>query len=231
MQGLDLRISKGLIKVFSGFSSCVLGLFFAMLISSEYEIVPLAFFQRDDVVEIAKELIGMYLVHQNQDGLTGGKIVETEAYCGAIDKTCHAFGKRTPRTEVMYQHGGLAYIYLCYGMYHLFNIVTNIEGAADAVLIRAVEPMWGEDIMRERTAKKWIDVKLASGPGLVGKALGFHREQSGVPLGNNILVLRRKETESVGVISRTRIGVDYAGEDALLPWRFIMEGNKYVSKK
>ena len=202
-----------------------------MLISSEFEIVPLSFFQRNDVVKIAKELVGMYLVHESKEGLTGGLIVETEAYCGAIDRACHAFGKRTPRTEVMYKDGGAAYIYLCYGMYHLFNIVTNTSGSADAVLIRAIEPIWGIDLMRERTLKKEKDKRLASGPGLLGKSMAFNRDQSGITLGEEIKVLRKINQEIVNKVARTRIGVEYAGEDALLPWRFIIEDNNYVSKK
>jgi DNA-3-methyladenine glycosylase len=202
-----------------------------MLNSSSYVSVPLSFFQRGDVVEIAKELIGMYLIHEDEEGIVGGRIVETEAYCGAVDRASHAFGKRTPRTEVMYGNGGTAYIYLCYGMYHLFNVVTNKNGLADAVLIRAIEPLWGIGTMRLRTGKKKGEIKLASGPGLVGKAMNFHRDQSGTILGNGIQILNSKEDSKEEVLSRKRIGVDYAGEDALLPWRFILKDNDYVSKK
>ena len=202
-----------------------------MLNSSTYEIVPLSFFRQDDVVQIAKEMIGMYLIHETQEGLVGGRIVETEAYCGATDRACHAFKKRTPRTEVMYGDGGTVYIYLCYGIYHLFNVVTNNEGYADAVLIRAIEPIWGLDLMRFRTAKRMEDVKLASGPGVLGRAMAFNRNQSGEALGQAIRIVKDKEGADAMVVSRKRIGVDYAGEDALLPWRFILKDNAYVSKK
>jgi len=202
-----------------------------MLDTSTYEIIPFSFYQREDVVEIAKEMVGLYLFHASADGLTGGRIVETEAYNGRMDKACHAFHRRTPRTEVMYQSGGRAYVYLCYGIFHLFNVVTNTEGNADAVLIRALEPVVGLDLMRHRTGKKESDRRLASGPGLVGKAMGFHARQSGMLLGENVQLARKWEVEPFELESARRIGVEYAGEDALLPWRFMMKENPYVSTK
>ncbi len=195
-----------------------------------YEFIPLSFYQGDDVVEIAQALIGTYLFHDTKAGLIGGKIIETEAYNGRNDRACHAFQKRTPRTEVMYQSGGRAYIYLCYGIHRLFNIVTNVDGQADAVLIRALEPMEGTDIMRANTGKSEKDKRLASGPGLVGKAMGFKLNQSGDELDGAIWLGRREENHPE-IISTTRVGVDYAGEDAKLPWRFYENGNEYVSKK
>jgi DNA-3-methyladenine glycosylase len=213
------------------FSSCVLGLFVAMLDTSTYEIIPFCFYQRSDVVQIAKEMVGLYLFHETSDGLAGGRIVETEAYCGREDKACHAHKGRTRRTEVMFQSGGRAYIYLCYGLFHLFNVVTNEEDQADAVLIRAIEPVEGFELMRLRTGKKPSDSRLASGPGLVGKAMGFHSRQSGVLLGENIQLVRKMKVEPFEVECTARVGVDYAGEDALLPWRFVMKDNPYVSLK
>ena len=115
--------------------------------NSEYVKIPKSFYQREDVVKIAQELLGKYIFTQVDGKVTAGMIVETEAYNGRNDKACHAFLKRTKRTEVMYQPGGLAYIYLCYGIHHLFNIVTNRSGLADAVLIRAVEPAFGLQTM------------------------------------------------------------------------------------
>lgn len=202
-----------------------------MFQDSEYENIPLSFYQGDDVVEISRLLVGKYLFHQNNEGLTGGRIVETEAYNGRSDRACHAYHKRTPRTEVMYQLGGRAYVYLCYGMHHLFNIVTNRGGFADAVLIRALEPIEGIEIMRDRTNKRKGESKLASGPGLVGKAMGFTVDQTGTNLDGDIWVARRKSDKEVEIAARERIGVDYAGEDAKLPWRFIEVGNDFVSKK
>jgi DNA-3-methyladenine glycosylase len=211
---------------------CFIGLFSnTMLSSSLYETVPLSFFQRENVVQIARELVGLYLIQESEDGIVGGKIVETEAYCGAMDRACHAFGKKTPRTEVMYGVGGTVYVYLCYGMYHLFNIVTNQPEFADAVLIRAIEPVWGMDVMRKRTGKGPEIKKIASGPGLVGKAMNFHRNQTGLVLGDAIQVLKRRESVAPEVDARQRIGVEYAGEDSKLPWRFILKGNPFVSKK
>jgi len=202
-----------------------------MLDSSGYEIIPFSFYQREDVVQIAKEMVGLYLFHETDEGLTGGKIVETEAYCGRNDRACHAFRKRTPRTEVMYQSGGRAYIYLCYGIFHLFNVVTNVEGQADAVLVRAIEPTIGLELMRNRTGKKVTDKRLASGPGLVGKAMGFHSSQSGILISEQIQLARKLDDQVVEIEASARIGVEYAGEDALLPWRFMMRNNPYVSTK
>ncbi len=202
-----------------------------MFQTTEYEIIPLSFYQRSDVVQISKELIGLYLFHQSVDGLVVGRIVETEAYNGRTDRACHAYHKRTKRTEVMYEHGGKAYVYLCYGIHCLFNIVTNAEGMADAVLIRALEPIEGMDIMRIRTNKKITEERLASGPGLVGKAMGFSTQQSGHLLNDVIWISKRLDERNVTLISAKRIGVDYAGEDANLPWRFYEKGNRFVSRQ
>ena len=198
-----------------------------MFHQSAYESIPLSFYQGDDVVKISKELIGTVLFHESTGGVVGGRIVETEAYNGRTDRACHAYRKRTKRTEIMYQPGGRAYIYLCYGIHRLFNIVTNERDKADAVLIRAIEPLIGLDIMKERTGKK---ERFASGPGLVGKALNFQTNQTGQKM-NRAIWLGRKEGETFEVESSKRIGVDYAGEDAHLLWRFMLKGSPYVSRK
>ncbi|WP_425392542.1 DNA-3-methyladenine glycosylase [Ekhidna sp.] len=197
--------------------------------TSIYEKLPRSFYLREDVVQIAKDLLGKVLI-TNMDGvITAGKIVETEAYCGRGDKACHANGKRTPRTEVMYGEGGHAYVYLCYGIHHLANVVTNHEGQADAVLIRALEPMEGIDTMEER--RKYTKAKLASGPGTLSEAMGIHVRMTGTDLLSDQLWIGRSETEEkFEILSDTRIGVEYAEEDALKPWRFIIAGNKFVSK-
>jgi DNA-3-methyladenine glycosylase len=195
--------------------------------SIAHEVIPLSFYGRDDVVQIARDLLGMRLFHQINGVVTGGRIVETEAYCGAMDRACHAFGKRTPRNEIMFGPPGRGYIYLCYGIFHLFNVVTNVEGKADAVLIRALEPEEGLDEMAHRTRKS---DRMASGPGLVGRAMGFHHGQSGISLmGPEVWLTQGDPVRDI--VSRPRIGVDYAGEDAKLPWRFYEAGNRYVSKK
>ncbi|HUP12876.1 MAG TPA: DNA-3-methyladenine glycosylase, partial [Niastella sp.] len=138
------------------------------------------FYDRADVVKIAKELIGKVLVTKLDGIITSGRIVETEAYAGAIDRASHAFGnRRTNRTEVMFQAGGMAYVYLCYGIHHLFNVVTNKEDVPHAVLIRAIDPIHGINTMLARTGKKVADYTLTKGPGNVSKALGIHIKHTG----------------------------------------------------
>ncbi|RED97019.1 DNA-3-methyladenine glycosylase [Marinoscillum furvescens] len=203
-----------------------------MIDLSTYEKLPKSFYQREDVVAIARELLGKYVFTNINGFLTGGKIVETEAYCGRNDRACHAFEKRTPRTEVMYQAGGIAYVYLCYGIHHLFNIVTNDEGLADAVLIRALEPVVGVDEMFKRRGPKVSAKKLTAGPGTLSQALAIHTGLSGTALdGDSLWVARAAEPERFSVVATTRVGVDYAGADALLPWRFLIADHPYVSVK
>jgi DNA-3-methyladenine glycosylase len=193
-----------------------------------------SFYNRNDVVKIAKELLGKILVTKFDGQLTSGRIVETEAYRGKVDKASHAYGgRRTKRTEIMYGEPGKAYVYLCYGIHHLFNVVTNKKNVPHAILIRAVEPLDGIDIMLERTRKIKLDFSLTRGPGNVSKALGLLSHHTGKNLLNDEVFiaddgfkLNKKEIE----ISK-RIGVDYAEEDALLPYRFSVKGNKYVSGK
>ncbi len=127
---------------------------------SKYQKLSKSFYTRSDVVQIARELLGKYLVTDIDDKITVGKIVETEAYCGQTDKACHAhLNKKTKRTKIMFEEGGVAYVYLVYGMYKLFNIVTNEYGKADAVLIRAVQPIEGIEIMLERRKMEKIEDK------------------------------------------------------------------------
>ncbi|MEP4534364.1 MAG: DNA-3-methyladenine glycosylase [Cyclobacteriaceae bacterium] len=199
---------------------------------SAYEKLPLAFYKRDDVVQIARDLLGKILVTHLQGKLTAGRIVETEAYNGRNDKACHAYYKRTPRTEVMYEEGGRAYVYLCYGIHHLFNVVTNEEGLADAVLIRGLEPLEGLDQMfgrRNVLSRK----KLTSGPGTLSQALGINRSMSGENLGGSSIWIAQPSdiNDNFEIETDVRIGVDYAEEDALLPWRFYIKENDFVSRK
>jgi DNA-3-methyladenine glycosylase len=196
--------------------------------------IPLSFYSRKNVIVIARELIGKLLV-TNFDGIvTSGRIVETEAYVAITDKASHSFGgKRTARNEHMYAAAGTAYVYICYGLHHMMNIVTNEKNIPDAVLIRAVEPIRGIDIMLQRTGKKILDKTLTRGPGNVGKALGIFKHHSGNHLlGNEIFLaddLTKIPAEDIGVTAR--IGVESAGQDALLPYRFYVKRNKYVSGK
>lgn len=187
-----------------------------------------SFYQRGNVNEIAKDLVGKVLYTYKEGNVTGGIIVETEAYNGREDKASHAFNKRTKRNEIMYGDAGFAYVYLCYGIHRLFNIVTNREGLADAVLIRAIEPLEGIEIMEKRRKMK-LSPKLTSGPGKLSEALSIQMNDYGVDLtGNDIWIEERDR--SVEIIETTRIGIDYAEEDALLPWRYYLKDNKYVSK-
>ena len=191
--------------------------------------LPRSFYLRDDVVQIAKDLLGKVLVTHIEGVITAGKIVETEAYCGRGDKACHAYGKRTPRTEVMYQPGGHAYVYLCYGIHHLFNVVTNRSGLADAVLVRALEPIAGIECMQER--RRFTGAKLASGPGTLSQALGIRVHMTGTDLlADHIWICEQDKTDPIEILAGTRIGVEYAEEDALKPWRFVIAGNAFVSK-
>ncbi len=195
--------------------------------------LPLSFYLRDDVVQIAHDLLGKVLVTNWQGQTTAGRIVETEAYAGALDKASHAYRGKTPRTAVMFEEGGTAYVYLCYGIHQMFNIVTNGSGTPHAILIRAVEPLQGVEVMLERTGKKKLDATLTRGPGNVGKAMGFHTSQCGRSLQSDELFIADDHfvvTDSL-VGTSPRIGVDYAGADALLHYRFFMKGNPYVSGK
>jgi DNA-3-methyladenine glycosylase len=192
------------------------------------------FYQRKDVVKIAKELLGKIIVTFFDGELTAARITETEAYNGIVDKASHAYNKRrTKRTEIMYAPGGAAYVYLCYGIHHLFNIVTNLKDVPHAVLIRAAEPITGIDTMLQRTRKKKLDNTLTSGPGNVSKALGIYTRHTGVDLKSQNFFIADDglKISKNDIIATPRIGVDYAGEDALLPYRFFIKGNAYVSGK
>lgn len=196
--------------------------------------VPLSFYQRKDVVKIAKDLLGKIVVTNFKGKITSGRIVETEAYVGFTDKASHSFGgRRTARNEHMYSAAGTAYIYICYGMHQMLNVVTNDKEIPDAVLIRAIEPLQGIDIMLQRTGKNKVDRTLTRGPGNVGKALGIFKHHSGLFLLDEEIYLaddgEKISAENMGVSKR--IGVESAGPDALLPYRFYVKGNKYVSGK
>src|SRR5262245_31077719 len=142
--------------------------------------LPLQFYQRTDVIGIARELIGKIIVTKMDGTVTSGRIVETEAYIGLTDRASHSYeGRRTARNEHMYAPPGIAYVYICYGMHHLFNVVTNEKEMPDAVLIRALEPISGIDVMLKRTGKKVFDSTLTKGPGNAAKALGIFKQHSG----------------------------------------------------
>jgi DNA-3-methyladenine glycosylase len=195
--------------------------------------LPLSFYLRDDVVQIAKDLLGKVLVTDWGEGRTTGRIVETEAYQGTEDRASHASKGRTERTDVMFGEGGTAYVYLCYGVHQMFNIVTNRQDTPDAVLIRAVEPIEGVALMLKRTGKKKLDSTLTSGPGRVGKAFGFHTSQCGLLLTGDELYISDDgfKLPEAAMGASPRVGVDYAGEHAAWHYRFYIKGNPYVSGK
>ena len=194
--------------------------------------LPRFFYERDDVVQIAQDLLGKVLCTQFDGVFTSGMIVETEAYNGQTDGACHAYlyGK-TNRTRIMYGQPGRAYVYLCYGIHHLFNVVTNQEGSADAVLIRGIEPLDGIDHILQRRNKSKLKRSVGGGPGIASSALGITTEHYGTDLlGNTIWIEDRGNIiPSNQTITSPRIGVDYAGEDAKLPWRFQIKGNGFTS--
>jgi len=190
------------------------------------------FYQRDDVLLISRELLGKVLCTQFAGDLTSGIIVETEAYAGVTDKASHAYGgRRTKRTETMYAKGGSAYVYLCYGIHHLFNIVTNKENIPHAVLIRAIQPQDGIKIMLQRRNKKKEDQSLTAGPGSLTQALGITVKDSGTLLMDNLIWLEDQNIQinNQDILATPRVGVQYAGKDAQNPWRFQVENSPWVS--
>lgn len=194
--------------------------------------LPKSFYQREDVLQIARELLGKILATQWNGVITSGRIVECEAYAGAVDKASHAAGgKRTKRNEIMYGHGGVAYVYLCYGIHHLFNVVTNVEEVPHAILIRALEPLKGIDLMLKRTGKKHLDNTLTKGPGNVSKALGIFTKHNGISFSDKLHFIAEDgfTLNENDIEMSPRIGVDYAGDDAKLPYRFYIKGNPFVS--
>lgn len=181
------------------------------------------FYLRDDVVEVSTDLLGKVLCTNLCGELTRAVITETEAYAGVTDKASHAYGnRRTKRTEPLYGPGGSAYVYLCYGLHHLFNVVTNERGIPHAVLIRAGAALEGTDVMLRRRQKDSVDKTLLAGPGSFAKALGITTEHTGLSLlGSRIWIEDRGiEIGDETVVVGPRVGIDYAGDDAQRPYRF-----------
>ena len=190
------------------------------------------YFENPDVVALAKDLIGKRLNTFSDGVLTAGIITETEAYAGKGDKACHAhLGRFTKRTQVMYESGGIAYVYLCYGIHHLFNIVTNTNGNADAILIRAIEPTQGLQKMLERRNRQKLEKSLTSGPGNLTKALGITKSHNTKSVLGQDIWIDNPGIKIESIVETTRIGIDYAEEDANLPWRFYKQDSKYISVK
>lgn len=195
--------------------------------------LDVGFYRVKEVLSIARNLLGKYLFTNINGEISGGFIVETEAYNGIADKASHAYGNRkTNRTQTMYETGGIAYVYLCYGIHEMLNVVTSVEGEPHAVLIRAINPTEGIDLMLERRKMASLKNNLTAGPGSVAKALGISRKMNGLSFqGDEIWI----EDRGLGfpddeIAAVPRVGVAYAKEDALLPYRFYIKGNPYVSK-
>lgn len=195
--------------------------------------LPASFYMQDDVVRLAVELLGKKIYTMVDGELTGGIIVETEAYNGVVDKASHAYGGRfTSRTATMYEPGGLTYVYLCYGIHHLLNVVTGVKGNPHAVLIRGIEPVVGLPVMLRRRDMEKLANRITAGPGSVAKALGVDKALNAKDLQGDEIWIEESDLvfEPNAIISSPRVGVDYAGDDAFLPWRFYVKGNPYVSK-
>jgi DNA-3-methyladenine glycosylase len=193
--------------------------------------LPLSFYQQPDVLAISQQLLGKKLLTCLENELTGGIIVETEAYRAPEDRASHAFGlRRTKRNEAMYQNGGCCYVYLCYGIHILLNIVTNQAEIPHAILIRAIEPTVGIETMLRRRRKHKLDYRLTSGPGAVSQALGITLAHNREPLTGPIIWIEPGiEIQQDQIIASPRVGVNYAGEDAQLPWRFRVRNNSWTS--
>jgi DNA-3-methyladenine glycosylase len=194
--------------------------------------LSLSYYKQNNVVEIACDLIGKEIFTNINGQITSGIISETEAYAGITDKASHAYGgKRTQRTETMFLKGGRTYVYLCYGMHKMLNIVTGPKDTPHAVLIRSIVPKSGIRIMKERTGKTSL-VNISNGPGKLCKALGIEIKHNNISLLENEIWIQDNdftyeikgyEIEGYGIKTTKRIGIDYAGEDAKLPYRFVIE--------
>ncbi|GAA3978959.1 DNA-3-methyladenine glycosylase [Pedobacter ginsengiterrae] len=191
------------------------------------------YYLNEDVISLAKDLLGKVLYTKIEGEITAGVITETEAYFGIKDKASHAFGsRRTARTETMFAQGGIAYVYLCYGIHNLFNVVTSPKDNPNAVLVRSIEPLIGVEIIEERRSMPRTKAAISAGPGSAAKALGIDRTFNAKDLsGDEIWIEDHQIYFNPDQISISpRVGVAYAQEHALLPLRFFVKGNKYVSK-
>lgn len=195
--------------------------------------LPLDYYRDDNVVSVARDLLGKHLFSFVDRQLVGGIIVETEAYRGPEDRGSHAWkGKRTPRNETMYHAGGVVYMYICYGIHDMVNIVTGSEGMSHAVLIRAVEPLVGLDEMRMRRSLFGQDKRLCQGPGALAKAFGLNKGHNGIDLQSDTVWIEdhhfRFSDEQI--MESPRVGLNFEGPYKEMPWRFFVKGNPFVSR-
>jgi len=186
-------------------------------------------FYEQPTVEVARQLLGKYLVRKHPDGLTLGRIVETEAYVGPEDKACHAARGRTARTETMFGPAGHAYVYFIYGFYYCLNIVTEEKDFPSAVLIRAVEPLDGIELMKVRRRTENLH-NLASGPGKLCQAFAIDKSLNGADVCGKILYVEDRGEPAPKILARPRVGVDYAGKWKDKPWRFLIGGSEFISR-
>ena len=190
--------------------------------------LPREFYLRDGLT-VARELIGKKLVTRSADGVTSGIIVETEAYMGALDAAAHSYRGKTERTKIFFGEGGFVYVYLIYGRNLCTNVVCNVADVPEAVLIRALEPVDGVELMKIRRGKKNLR-ELCSGPGKLSQALGVTKNFYGADLCGNEIFIETTNFQA-DVVTTKRINVDYAGAAASYPWRFIAAGNNFISVK
>lgn len=189
-----------------------------------------SFYERG-TLDVARDLLGKYIVHDTSDGRTSGKIVEVEAYVGSKDAASHAYNnKYTSRTKVMFGKGGYAYVYLIYGIYYCMNVVTNIESYPEAVLIRGIEPIDGIDLMKRRRGTDNL-LNLCSGPGKLCAAMGISKAQNEIDLcGEKLYLLSGQTVSPECIVSTPRINIDYAKDARSYLWRFIIKDNPFLSK-
>lgn len=191
------------------------------------------FYLREDVFKISRELIGKYLFTQiGNDEITGGMIVEAEAYAGIIDKASHAYGeRRTERTKIMYHHGGVSYVYLCYGIHSMFNVITNKTDIPHAILIRAIQPTHGLKTILKRRKMTKLQRSTAGGPGMLTMAMGITLKHDGLDLTGDTIWIEDfgEKTKKLNIIESPRVGVGYAEEFAEKPWRFRIKDNPWTS--
>lgn len=195
--------------------------------------LPVTFYQSDDVVSLSAKLLGKHLFTRVDGQLTGGIIVETEAYRGPEDRGSHAYNhRRTARNETMYAQGGVVYMYICYGIHDMLNIVTGEEGNSHAILIRAAEPTVGLDTMRLRRGLENDDKRLCKGPGALAKAFGLKKIHNGFSLDGNEIWIEDKGNviASEDIVARPRIGLNIEEPYRSIPWRFYIKGNKFISR-